>query len=94
MLGSGWRSWRHDPLSPWRGREKQLTVVAKPLKTHPDTLSYAVGYSDLDLGTEKGRKELADRIQIAAAYVCKKVDAPIPPSLESRKPPAQCWRLF
>ena len=46
------------------------------MKTHPDTVSYTVGYSDLNLRTEKGRKELADRIQIAAAYVCKKRDEP------------------
>ena len=57
--------------------DSRLAVAgATPGHMEPDAVSYTVGYSDLNLGTEKGRKELADRIQVAAAYVCKKMDEP------------------
>jgi UrcA family protein len=55
---------------------EEVTVEGRPSKGPPETFDYRVGYSDLDLRTEEGRKELANRIQIAAAYACKKVDEP------------------
>jgi len=55
---------------------EEVTVEGRPSKGPPETFDYRVGYSDLDLRTEQGRQELANRIQIAAAYACKKVDEP------------------
>lgn len=55
---------------------EEVTVEGRPSHGPPETFDYRVGYSDLDLRTEAGRKELANRIQIAAAYACKKVDEP------------------
>jgi len=55
---------------------EEVTVEGRPSKGPPEAFDYRVGYSDLDLRTEEGRKELANRIQIAAAYACKKVDEP------------------
>jgi UrcA family protein len=55
---------------------EELTVVGKPTHGPPEEFDYRVGYSDLNLRSEAGRKELANRIQIAAAYACKKVDDP------------------
>ena len=48
----------------------QLTVVGRPGKL-PATLSYSVGYADLDLRTKAGRVVLAKRIDVAATYVCR-----------------------
>ncbi len=39
----------------------------------PDDVAYRVGYSDLNLRTAAGMKELEKRIKISAAYVCKKM---------------------
>ena len=55
---------------------EELTVEARPTHGPPEAFDYRVGYSDLNLRSEAGRKELANRIQIAAAYACKKVDDP------------------
>ena len=55
---------------------EELTVVGKPSNGPPEEFDYRVGYSDLNLRSEAGRKELANRIQLAAAYACKKVDDP------------------
>lgn len=38
-----------------------------------DTVSYKVGYADLDLRTKEGQDALADRIKVTAAYVCEKL---------------------
>jgi UrcA family protein len=51
----------------------------------PDTvqsLSQAVGYADLDLGTDAGRRELRHRVSLTARYLCEKLgesDAATPP---------------
>ncbi len=54
----------------------EIDVVAKPAKGPPETFSYPVGYSDLDLRTKEGFAELYNRVQIAADYACKKMDEP------------------
>ena len=55
---------------------EELTVEGKPTKGPPEAFDYRVGYSDLNLRTDEGFKELSRRIEIAAAYACKKVDDP------------------
>ena len=55
---------------------EELTVEGRPTHGPPEAFDYRVGYSDLNLRSEAGRKELANRIQIAATYACKKVDDP------------------
>jgi UrcA family protein len=42
-----------------------------PVGRMQESLSYGVGYADLDLRTEAGRKELDSRIVHTATYLCK-----------------------
>jgi UrcA family protein len=53
---------------------EELTVHGHHHKGVPEDLAYRVGYSDLNLRTDAGMKELTNRIQIAAHYVCKKMN--------------------
>lgn len=54
---------------------EELTVRGHHLhKAAPGDVAYRVGYSDLNLRTAAGMKELEKRIQISAAYVCKKMN--------------------
>jgi UrcA family protein len=50
----------------------ELTVIGHGKPT-TDTYSYVVGYSDLDLRQNSGRKELRNRVSLAATYVCRKL---------------------
>jgi UrcA family protein len=50
----------------------EVVVTGKAsVKRMQETLSYGVGYADLDLRTEAGRKEFDSRIVRTATYVCK-----------------------
>jgi UrcA family protein len=49
----------------------EVTVLGHIPKHDQETMSYRVGYADLDLRTEAGRKELDRRIKIAAKHVCE-----------------------
>jgi UrcA family protein len=66
------------PLStiatPARAQTQVSEVVVTgeaPFRRMHETLSYGVGYADLDLRTEAGRKELDRRIVHTATYLCK-----------------------
>ena len=48
----------------------ELTITAHP---GPDTMSYHVGYRDIDLRTKDGRDELGRRVNVTAEYLCKKL---------------------
>lgn len=50
----------------------ELTVVGHGNRT-TDTYSYVVGWSDINLREAGGRKELVNRVNIAATYVCRKL---------------------
>jgi UrcA family protein len=49
----------------------EVQVYGHIPKHDQETMSYRVGYADLDLRTEAGRKELDRRIKVAATHVCK-----------------------
>lgn len=51
---------------------EELTVIGKAPATQ-QTVSYVVGFGDLNLRTEEGRKELRKRINLTATYVCHKL---------------------
>ena len=63
-------------------------VVTGEFERAPDnvqSLSQAVGYADLDLSTDAGRKELRQRVNLTARYLCEKLGesesaSPIAPS--------------
>ncbi len=54
------------------GAVEELTVIGHG-KPATDTYSYVVGYSDLNLRDNSGRKELLNRVSLAATYVCRKL---------------------
>jgi UrcA family protein len=52
----------------------EVTVVGHHAdKGLRDTVSYRVGYADLNLQTKEGQDALAERIKTTAAYVCEKL---------------------
>ena len=54
---------------------EDITVTGR-YGTVPDsvqTLSQAVSYYDLDLGTEAGRRELRQRVSLTARFLCSKL---------------------
>ena len=54
---------------------KQVTQGAHPgSPVESATLSMKVGYSDLDLGTAGGAKELGSRVSNAATLICNELD--------------------
>jgi UrcA family protein len=52
---------------------EELTVTGHGRIEH-DTMSYVVGFADLNLKEESGRKELDHRVRVAASYVCRKLN--------------------
>ena len=51
----------------------EITVLGKAKAPAAETLSYKVGYADLDLRYKAGRDKLNKRIMLTARYLCRKL---------------------
>lgn len=62
------------PASAQGSTVEEVTVVGKESpKGKPETMTYRVGFSDLDLKTKQGRDELNRRVLVSATYVCDRL---------------------